>query len=242
MDDDLIRQVRARRADGCSPKEIARGLGVSPAAVASVVQAIAAEGAAYPPERRVLGCWVSPGWSEGLRVHGHPEWPGQTRRCRTGEVTGLVAVLVARPGRRCDKVSVCGYLVDTYCLGVKDTFGPTSMSTSGLETFRSRFFRPYGSSGLAAPVELAQQLVFGAVEYARRLGLEPYRDFASVAGHLGAPPQAHTIEFGNEGQPYYVQGPHDDAGRILAALESCVGAGNFHFLVRADQIDSLAAS
>lgn len=241
MDNDLIRQVRERRAHGCSPKEIARGLGVSPAAVASVVRAIAAEGGADPPERPLLGCWVSPGWSEGLGVHGHPEWPGQTRRCATGNGTGLVAVLVARPGRRWDKVSVCGYLVDAYCLGVKDTVGPTSMSTSALDTFRSRFFGPYGAAGLPAPVELAQQLVFGAVEYARRLGFEPHRDFARVSGHLGPPPPALAIEFGNEGQPYYIQGPYDDAGRILAALESCVGAGNFHFLVRADQIDWLAA-
>jgi hypothetical protein len=62
---ELLAQVRALRATGRSPKQIARALGVPPAAVAPLVKAIAAADQAGASERKLLGCWVSPGWSQG---------------------------------------------------------------------------------------------------------------------------------------------------------------------------------
>jgi hypothetical protein len=35
------------------------------------------------------------------------------------------------------------------------------------------------------------------------------------------------------GQPFFVQGPHDNAAAILETLERSVGWDNFHFLARA---------
>src|SRR6266540_3634764 len=73
--EDLMGRVRALRARGYAPKQIARALGVPPATVAPLVRAIAAADQAGAAERKLVGCWVSPGWSEGLTVQGHPEWP-----------------------------------------------------------------------------------------------------------------------------------------------------------------------
>ena len=60
------------------------------------------------------GLLGDPGWSVGLTIHGRPDWvdPPQPE---TG-AEGLVAVVVARDAGR-SRVSVCGYLVDVYCLG-----------------------------------------------------------------------------------------------------------------------------
>ncbi len=147
----------------------------------------------------------------------------------------MAAVAVARR-HRSHRVSVCGYLVDTHCLGVKDTLGPRIMDEGGLPGFVRLFFGAFEHIGppLAAPLELAQQVVFGAVEAARRLGFEPARDFAATAGHLGTWTQDSVITFGRNGVPFYVQGPYDDAVTVVGTLTGTVGPGAFHFLVAED--------
>lgn len=55
-----------------------------------------------------------------MRFTGHPEWP-DTGPAEIGE-SGLVIVVVAR--ERGSSVRVCEFLVDTWCLGVKNALGP----------------------------------------------------------------------------------------------------------------------
>lgn len=151
-------------------------------------------------------------------------------------MSGLVGVLVAREHRHGSRVSVCGYLVDVYCLGVKDALGPRVMDRVDLSRYVRRFFDTFDGSPLAAPIELAQELVLGAVDYARILGFEPHRDFHAAVGHLGAGALTGAIRFGHDGMPSYVQGPYDEAARIVRTLQASVGQDNFHFLVEADAL------
>lgn len=230
MDDaELVQRVTYLRAQGRSPKAIARSLGVRPARVAALVRAVAQDEAAASPAPAVAGCWVSPGWSLGLSVPAGRGWPD--RPGHGSDVFGVVGVLVARERRGADgRVSVCGYLVDTYCLGVKDALGPRTMGRSELRRFVSRFFDPFGAEPVDAPVELARQLVWGAVEYARGLGFEPHPDLRAAAGHLGALAGSSAIGFGRYGKPSYTQGPFDDPDRIVRTLRAHVG-DDFHFIV-----------
>jgi hypothetical protein len=229
-DGQLLDRVRELRASGHSPKEIARSLGVAPAVVAPLVREIArARPRPGPGEAPPLvGCWVNPGWSQGLSVEGHPDWPGQDRDSL--QRGGMVAVLVARQPRP-GKVSACGYLVDTYCLGVKNVVGPLKLSDWELSGFVRHYFGAFDGDSVAAPLELARHLVFGAVDYARELGFEPHRDFPAAAGHLGTWSGRSAITFGQAGEPYYIEGPWDDSRRVMRTLERTVGAGHFHFLV-----------
>ena len=226
--EELTSRVRALRARGSTPKAIARALGVPPATVAPLVRAIAAEDYASAPERELIQCWVSPGWSQGLTVDGHRDWP-DVDTPDTG-ASGLVSVLVTRQARH-GKVRVCGWLVDVWCLGVKDTVGPRSMDEPRAAEFTGSYFAAYQARPLAAPLDLAQHLVFGAVAYARRLGFEPAPGFDQTTGHLGAWTGPSAISFGRDGKPLFVQGPHDNAARILNTLERSVGPNNFHYLV-----------
>ena len=91
---DVRESIRQLRAAGYSPKEIARALGLRPAVVAPLVRKLAAEQAAAAPEPQVVGCWVSPGWSQNLTVDGHPDWPDLP----VGEdgPAGVACVAVAR--------------------------------------------------------------------------------------------------------------------------------------------------
>lgn len=230
FDDILLARVRDLRAAGRSPKEIARALALRPSAVAPLVRALARDAAVAETEPAVVGCWVSPGWSTGLHIDGREDWP-DTATPDNG-TAGLAGVVVARRHRP-HRVSVAGFLVDTYCLGVKNALGPDVMNERDLPTFLSRFFSAFGDTAtpLAAPLDLARQLVWGATDSARRLGFEPHRDFAPAAGHLGSQPEASTITFGREGVPFYVSGPDDNPNAVLRTLTRTVGEGNFEYLM-----------
>jgi hypothetical protein len=228
--EDLMGRVRALRAKGGSPKQIARALGVPPATVAPLVRAIAAADQADAADRKLVGCWVSPGWSQGLTVEGHPEWPDVD--AADAGAQGLVSVLVTRE-ERYGKVRVGGWLVDVWCLGVKDVVGPRVTDERRGAEFTRSYFAAYQAQPLAAPVELARHLVFGAVVYARSLGFAPAPGFETTAGHLGPWAGPSAIGFGRHGKPYFVQGSRDNAAAILETLERSVGPDNFHFLVRA---------
>jgi hypothetical protein len=73
-------------------------------------------------EDALIGCWISPGWSSSVQAPQRPDWPGSGPSERTGH-SGLVTVLVARD-RGGSTAGVCFYLVDTWCLGLKDAAGP----------------------------------------------------------------------------------------------------------------------
>jgi hypothetical protein len=74
LDEKTMARVRELRYAGSSPKQIARALGARPSLIGSAVRTLAVEDAATRAESEVVGCWVSPGWSAGLTVNGHPDW------------------------------------------------------------------------------------------------------------------------------------------------------------------------
>ena len=75
-DEVLLQQVRQLRAQGASPKEIARALRVPPAKVAPLVRLIAAQNAELQRRPDVVECWVSPGWPEEVVAQAEvPEGP-----------------------------------------------------------------------------------------------------------------------------------------------------------------------
>lgn len=222
-DAELVERVAELRRAGRTPKEIARALGLRPAQVTPLIRAV---GAATPKqEASVAECWISSGWDAGLSVDGHDDWP--RRGAAVERESGLVNVVVAR--EHGSKLTVCSYLVDTWCLGVKDCIGPETMNRRKLADFISVCFGPYPDPPLRAPLELARQVVLGAVDYARGLGLSPHPDYAACAGHLGERDGTCDITFGREGTPTFIQGPYDDSARIMKTLRKSVGKDNFHF-------------
>lgn len=221
-----MERVRVFRSQGWTPKQVARSLGVAPSEAARLVREVARAEAATAPEPPVVGCWVSPGWRQGLEAP--TEWPDAP--VPSGVGAGLVTVLVARQVRY-GRVSVSTCLVDVYCLGVKDAVPPRVMDDAELGVFNRTVFRPYEVPSVAAPIEMARELVWGAVAYARDLGFQPHPDFEVVSDHLGRWEPTGVVRFGCDGKPYYREGPFDDASKVMRTLARTVGQGNFHFLV-----------
>lgn len=246
-DEELLDRVRALRERRFTPGEIARALGVGKAEAARLVRVVACEGerqAASAVAGAVGGslatsqtrCWVSPGWRHGLGVDGHPDWPDDAGAPSEAKGSGVALVLVAEPEGR-HKVSLCSYLVDTWCLGVKNALGPRRMGTDEVVAFRRRYFEPWQSTGIPVSLELAQHLVLGAIDYARSLGFEPHRDFGRARRALGDWNGPSAITFGRDGKALYINGPYDDAKRVLATLERTVGRGGYHFTVSMGEVD-----
>jgi hypothetical protein len=247
--EELLEAVRGLRRRCYSPAEIARVLGLSKAEAARLVRIVACEphrasnatgegGTNDRAARSQIQCWVSPGWRHGLRIEGHNDWPCDAGAPAEASDSGVALVLVAAPDGH-DRLSVCGYLVDTWCLGVKNMLGPNRMARRDFDALKREYFAQWGSPGIPIPVELAQHLVLGAVEYARLLGFEPHRDFGRARRLLGPWPGPSAITFGCDGKPYYVNGPYEDPERVLATLERTVGRDGFHYTVSLDELGGL---
>ena len=235
IDNETIQNVRELRARGLSPKEIARSLGIRRAAVTDLVRRLAAERDAANPDTDTIDCRINAGWSTGLSIQGHPEWRDPGADDGTG---GLVTALVARRRRHRRGATVCIYLLDVYCLGVKNATGPDDMNDQALRRLTDHVFSGYHAPPVPAPIELVRDLVLGAAEYAHMPGFAPHPDFQQAHAHLGPWTGPSAITFGRDGKPTYVSGPYDDPDHVLRTLRRAVGPKGFNYTVALD-IDEL---
>lgn len=229
--DDLKTRAQALRAAGNTPKQIARTLGIPRSRAVSLIQ-----GSPSPrsdrtaiPGKRLIGCWISRQWSNGLTITDRPaDWIDDPDLPPLARGAGLPSICVIREHTD-SEASVCGYLVDTYCQGVKNAVPPSIVDRRDLPEFVADFFTAYHTDPLAAPITLAQDLILGAVDYAASLGFDPHRDFYLAKPHLGSWQPPSRIQFGLHGRPYFQQGPYDNPSRIMRTLDRSVGPGNYGF-------------
>jgi len=227
MDDEqAIEKVRELRGRGLSPKEIARALGIRPAAVSDIVRTLAAE--RHTGETEQVECLLNAGWSVGLKITAHPEWhdPGGDEGAG-----GLVTALVTCRRRHRRNATVCVYLLDVWCLGVKNAIGPDNLDDRGLRRLTDHVFGAYQAPPIPAPIELVRDLVLGAAEYAHRLGFDPHPDFQQTRAHLGPWTGPSAVTFGRNGKPTYISGPHDNPERVLRTLRRAVGRRSFSYTI-----------
>jgi hypothetical protein len=152
----------------------------------------------------------------------------------TLDTEGMGAVLLSRelPDGR---VAVATFLVDRYCLGVKDAWG----EILGHFAYDSKYRREMWSRDPVRPIPPAdaRKLVEQAAAYARRLGFAPHADYAKAAplfGDIDPAAGAATFEFGKNGKPFFIAGPHDSPARcrqILATLEHACGKRAYEYFV-----------
>lgn len=148
--------------------------------------------------------------------------------------TGIGQVVVCRY-KSGGRVETGSFLVDVYCLGVKDAFFRVFDEGEFREDCLARYF----PDGLPAPkpASWGRKLVEEAVRYAASLGFAPHSDYkkgARVFGGVDASECTEEFVFGNEGKPFYVQGPYDGeakADRILSTLRAKLGDDGFHYIL-----------
>lgn len=146
--------------------------------------------------------------------------------------SGMGTVVVSRRAPNGDIVMGV-FLLDTFCLGVKNAFG--------------RILMPYEYDEMVAEMRqnelmqavepsYARKLVEASVVYAASLGFKPNPDYQTakeIFGDIDASTCTDEFTFGKLGKPFYIVGPTDSPLRrrqIIATLEKNVGVGNFDFL------------
>lgn len=220
MTPEEVAEIVKWRSNGLSPKEIARKLGQRPAEVSRVLKLAAEIKDEVDPAPVEVQAFINEDAAKHLLDH---------RGKKDTEVSGLGMAIIAHHKR--NKWSVASYLIDYYCLGVKDALGPRSIPDQGLEAFVEDAENMFPEGFRAVSWQQASQVVWGMVAYARSFGIEPHKDFRSAQALLAPEEGPCKIQFGKNGKPFYVPGPHDNPFKIVAVLESHLGAGNFDCLV-----------
>ena len=145
--------------------------------------------------------------------------------------SGMAHILLSRKQPDGD-LTFASYLVDVFCLGLKDTMCNVDMSSSRLN--RELKAMLYGDDPpISCSPHFVNQIIYGAIEYAAELGFRPNKDFRHsqyVLEERDSSQEVYDVSFGKDGKPFFVAGPHDDARRIMAMLERKLGQDGFHYL------------
>ena len=128
-------------------------------------------------------------------------------------------------------VAASFFLIDVWCLGVKDAFfvvvPPQKFGDRMDELSRQQPFIDIDPS-------VARRLLHDAAAYAAGFGLAPSGDFAQAEAIFGDIPMAmETFPFGKNGKPFFISGPHDSPTRIrriLDTLAKLAGPDGFDFI------------
>ena len=152
---------------------------------------------------------------------------------------GYVVICRFKADGRCE----AGYfLLDVFCLGVKDG---GFESFSDFSDFEENLLNPIFRDG--EPVRMTpaagRKLIEDAVAYARDLGFAPGADYKKASRVLGGITTTECGEefvFGKDGQPFYIQGPSESPAHsewILQTLDRRCGDGGYDYLLAEDSED-----
>jgi hypothetical protein len=151
------------------------------------------------------------------------------------EEAKMTTVLVARNHIN-GNITVCTYLVDLMCLGVKDSMYLFNVPIHKYEEFKDKLLGKMEMTEIDYP--LAHNIVFAGVEFAEEYGFKPHKDYESVTKFMLEEDtddiELIEIECGQDSKPLYIQGPFEDeakARKIMAQLERTAGKGNYDFMI-----------
>lgn len=145
---------------------------------------------------------------------------GKTYICRTAAESGTCVAVVTREHAG-GKITAGIYLIDTFCLGVKDTYYYFSIDP---EEFRERFLEGRFDFEETDYTEV-HNLIYGALEYAEEAGIPPHDGFR-VTEYILEPDDDRIplieFEFGHDGVRELVIGPDRKETKYIPLLEKNV--------------------
>jgi len=154
-------------------------------------------------EWAIYECVINPSWKEN----------------------GLANILISR--KQPDGLLIIGsYLVDTLCLGLKDTFCKVNYTAEKYETHKTKMYRD--EEPFNCDISFAHTIIYGGIDFAATFGIKPQKDFKLSKYILIEPNKIEidkSIEFGKDGKPLYIQGPYDDPEIIMNILKKTDSEG-----------------
>lgn len=150
------------------------------------------------------------------------------------EELGALCVVTVVKEQPSGKYAMGLYMVDTGCLGLKNTDCVPNLSWSQIEENVERIYKPFEGKYETTDFDLANALIWGAIEYADEIGFKPQKDFKHSQFLLKDKKNVdddYEMAFGDEdGKPLYIAGPYDDPYAIVQKLEAKLGEGNYNFV------------
>jgi hypothetical protein len=143
-----------------------------------------------------------------------------------------MGTLVLTRGATRHHLALSSFLVDTFCLGIKDVM---------FDTVEGEAFEMYmeatdaGSPMVSVDPSYARKLLRDLAAWSQSIGFAPHRDFAAVErifGDVSADASDAVFRFGRDGKPVYIPGPSDTAPLIqrrVAQLQKYLGDNGFGF-------------
>jgi hypothetical protein len=144
---------------------------------------------------------------------------------------GMGTLVLAR-GATPHHVALSSFLVDVFCLGIKDVM---------FESVEREVFEIYmdatdaGSPLVSVDPSYARKLLRDLAAWSQSIGFAPHRDFAAVEqvfGDVSADASDAGFRFGRDGKPVYIPGPTETAPLIrrrIAQLQKHLGDDGFGF-------------
>jgi hypothetical protein len=143
--------------------------------------------------------------------------------------TGLGTLVLAR-GNTPYHVAFGSFLLDVFCLGIKDVM---------FDAVEAEVFEMYmeatdaGSPMVSVDPPYGRKLLRDLAAWSQSIGFAPHPDFAAVErifGDVSADAGDAAFRFGLDGKPFYIPGPNDTPSLIrrrIAQLQSRLGNDGF---------------
>lgn len=148
-----------------------------------------------------------------------------------------VVILRQRPG---GKYIMGAFLVDKFCLGVKDAMWNHSLFEDEVDEYIDRL-----ETGLGPAKEIsydeAHCIIWGSIDFARLGGIGPHPDFGIAQFLLeprDTPVEEYPVEFGHEGKHLLIEGPSHREKQYIPTLRKNLGDDGFHYFLEVGDFDA----
>lgn len=128
------------------------------------------------------------------------------------------------------------YLLDVWCLGVKNTYFSILSENEFLDRIKQIEVNEHLET---LHPSCARKIIEQCVEYSDKLGFKPHKDYKISRQLLmdldpNVCPNQYT--FGKDGKPFYISGPNENQNQSKKIVEKLLrhcGEGNFDYIVSA---------
>lgn len=134
------------------------------------------------------------------------------------------------------KVSVAFYLVDIWCLGLKDSFYRLRMEEYEFE----EMIRTYRVGLRKCSYDEAHNWIYGAIAYAEEAGIEPDKSFNITQYMLEEDDDNIPLieyEYGKDGKHLLVAHSHLEVSLYMPLLKKNLGEGNYDYILSLHDAD-----
>lgn len=154
--------------------------------------------------------------------------------------SGFAMILVTRVHIN-GNVTYGYYIIDLYCLGLKETFWNFNQHPLDFRKFLDKHKQStdLGFHLIEVDYLVVHNIIYGAIAYAGEFGFHPHKSF-ELTKHILEEDTEHIklidIGFGYKGKPLYISSPENpgEKHRTLAQLEKNPGSNNYYFITEAE--------